>query len=613
MAVLLNYTREPMEDAVYANRLAYSMHLALQTENGWLPLNHNSGVLFVKATENEDGSLNAKSLRKPFLFQAKDESYGVVAIRTEVEGEVDTQDIGSVILWKSKDLLHYEELGVLHLCDGTVAEVQCHYDKQKGYEIFVCDEKGNTYIAECEDIFAAVENAINISVKYSVQTKVQTEVQMDEECIKTSFDTVKMQVDIEGVVPHNTIEISEDLADYLKKKLLTPEQVGISVEDNYEVSSKEDVMEIKAFSAYSDGSKIKKRVNWNLDQVDFDKKGIVEIEGSVIQEHFPFPMITNRADPCICMWQGKYYFVSTNDADHEHTMYARVADTMEGLITAEDHLILDAYTYPEIGGLLWAPEFHEINGRLYIFHAATPEPFFCEESHLMELREGGSPICKEDWSRPRRIVKMDGSDLCEAGKTISLDMTHFVWEGEHYVVWSQRQFLPKDLGAWLYIAKLNPKKPWQLASEPVVLSKPEYGWANNHTFVDEGPFALMNGGKLYLTFSAAAVDSTYVVGLFSIEPGKDLLKRENWVKNNYPILTSRCVEGEYGTGHNAYVTDEYGTVWNTYHARPGVDGPRSSGVRRVHFDVDGEPVLDVTEEKDLKPEFSKVKTTVTIK
>ena len=39
----------------------------------------------------------------------------------------------------------------------------------------------------------------------------------------------------------------------------------------------------------------------------------------------------------------------------------------------------------------------------------------------MLLKDGGSPCNKDDWSRPRKIVKMDGSALCEAGKTISLD------------------------------------------------------------------------------------------------------------------------------------------------------------------------------------------------
>ena len=226
----------------------------------------------------------------------------------------------------------------------------------------------------------------------------------------------------------------------------------------------------------------------------------------------------------------------------------------------------------------------------------------------MELREGGNPICREDWSAPRRIVKEDGSDLCEAGKTISLDMTCFSWEGAWYVIWSQREFLPKDLGAWLYIAKLNPEEPWKLLSDPVILSKPDYGWGNNHTFVEEGSYALVSRDKLYITFSAAAVDTSYVVSYLVIDPGRDLLEPGNWRKNNYPILTSRSVEGEYGTGHNAYVTDENGLVWNTYHARPGVEGVRSSGIRRVHFDIDGAPMLDVTEELDLKKEYELIKT-----
>lgn len=337
------------------------------------------------------------------------------------------------------------------------------------------------------------------------------------------------------------------------------------------------------------------------------------IEGEIYRPCFPFPVAYNRADPCVTRWNGKYYFIATNDADNNHTLYIREADTLEGLTQAEEILLLDSSTYEGIGGLLWAPEFHEIEGRLYIFHAATPEPFFEEESHIMALREGGNPACREDWSAPRRIVKMDGSDLCEAGKTISLDMTCFFWEGDYYVIWSQRQFLPKDLGAWLYIAKLDAREPWRLASEPVVLSKPDYGWANNHTFVEEGPYALPAEDVLYITFSAAAVDTSYVVSYLVIERGKDLLQRGNWRKNNYPILTSRSVEGEYGTGHNAYVEDEDGNIWNTYHARPGTDGVRSSGIRRVHFDIDGAPVLDMTEEMDLREAFRQVKTKLVIR
>jgi GH43 family beta-xylosidase len=70
------------------------------------------------------------------------------------------------------------------------------------------------------------------------------------------------------------------------------------------------------------------------------------------------------------------------------------------------------------------------------------------------------------------------------------------------------------------------------------------------------------------------------------------------------------VPGEYGPGHNSYVTDEDGTVWNAYHARFGIGEPRSSGIRRVHFDMEGYPVLDLVEEKDLNKELAEVHTTV---
>ena len=107
-------------------------------------------------------------------------------------------------------------------------------------------------------------------------------------------------------------------------------------------------------------------------------------------------------------------------------------------------------------------------------------------------------------------------------------------------------------------------------------------------------------------------DTSYVVGMLTVEKGKDILVRENWRKSNAPILTSRSVEGEFGTGHNAYVIDEYGDMWNTYHARPGVDGPRSSGVRRVHFDIDGLPRLDLVEENDVNKELRTIRTTLVV-
>ncbi len=488
---LIIYTRVPSKELYYDPRLAYSMHMAY-VENGKAgAFNHNSGVFFAKATENEDGSLNPKSLIKPYVFVEKD-SFTIVATRIKGDGGEDYEDTDKLLVATSTNLIHYTELPMSDKYKEAYAEAVAR-------EADKLSEDGEQ--VTCED------GTIDLS-------------------------------NLEGVVFAQILEVEDGIMDYLKKKLCPM---------------------------------------------------VVEADGPV----FNNPIAINRADPDVCIYNGKYYYIATNDADDNHTLYVREADRLEDIPTAEEHLILDSDMYEEIKGLLWAPEFHEVNGKLYIFHAATRGEFFAEESRLMELKEGGNPKNAADWTKPRRIVKMDGSELAEEGKEITLDMTCFQWENEYYVIWSQRQFLPKDLGAWLYIAKLNPEKPWMLASEPVVLSKPDYGWGNNHTFVEEGPFALMRGDVLYITFSAAAVDESYVISYLKINRGQDLLKPELWYKNNYPILTARSVTGEYGTGHNAYVIDPQGRVWNTYHARFGATAPRSSAIRQVFFDVDGAPVLDV--------------------
>lgn len=585
---ILCYTREPKEDIIYANRLAYSMHLAWKDENGkFIPFHHNEGLLYAKAVSREDGTLTAKSLKKPWIFACGDGTYGVVAIRTEAEGEADMESEGCILIFKSEDFVHYQEIGLLRLQkSGFIEEVQCVFDKHTGkYLISWTGTDG-------------------IWKQVSGNPFVETELYMDEEkCAKQEAESNVVQNSsdwdtIEGICPGNQIEVPDKLGDYLIKKLMLPKCVEIcAVLEDRKISSdilvpEEKLQSVKAKAIYSDGTEAIRKIDW-------EKKENGEVNGRVHQEHFPFPFTENRADPCCMYWKGKYYFIATNDADDNHTLYMRCADTLEGIIDAEEKLILDSETYPGIGGLLWAPEFHEIAGKMYIFHAATEGEFFREESRVMKLRDGGDPMCREDWSAPMLVVKKDGTPLCDAGNVISLDMTTFEYEGNIYAMWSQRQFLPVDQGAWLYLAQIDEKEPWKLVSDPICIVKPEYGWENNHTFVVEGPYALRYHDQLYITYSGAAVDATYAVGLLKPIMGSDILKPENWQRSNYPLLSSRSKEGEFGPGHNSYVTDENGLVWNFYHARPGVDGPRSSAARRVHFDIDGELVLDLLEEYDL--------------
>ena len=509
MAFLLSYTRKEIDSVFYDARLAFSLHLAVSKDGkNFVALNHNSGVLFAKASENDDGSLNPKTLGFPIIVSKNDlQELGIVSF-----------DDGKSVSYNEVD----KSFAVAAMLLGPDGQDFQEKNNEKDAVLFFTDD----FVHYSESQKIRFEDYEKIKKNAFLQME-----ELEPENFKYKVEQLQNLVSkIEGALPCNVIQISEKKYEYLCKKLGERKNVEIRLPENIKITSKKDLQMVRAEAVYSDGTVATKKIIWDFDRIDFSQKGKQKIYGEIYCPHFPFPIASDRADPDVFKWKGKYYFIATNDADQNHTLYMRQADSIEEIANASESLILDSSTYKNIGGLLWAPEFHEINGKLFIFFAATPGEFFWEESHVMCLKEGGNPMNRNDWSEPKRICRMDGSELCEAGKVITLDMTCFLWQNEYYVIWSQRQFVPVDLGAWLYIAKLDENEPWKLKSEPILLSKPEFGWANNHTFVDEGPFALIRGDKLFVTFSSAAVDTSYVVGLLQIEKGKNPLERETGKK-----------------------------------------------------------------------------------
>ena len=93
---LLCYTRKPDEMLYYGPRLAYSMHIALREGDGkYIPLNHNSGVLFARATENADGSFHYKLILPDTTSMVSDDNMPVThdnfAITQSAEVGADVQ------------------------------------------------------------------------------------------------------------------------------------------------------------------------------------------------------------------------------------------------------------------------------------------------------------------------------------------------------------------------------------------------------------------------------------------------------------------------------------------------------------------------------------------
>ena len=67
-----------------------------------------------------------------------------------------------------------------------------------------------------------------------------------------------------------------------------------------------------------------------------------------------------------------------------------------------------------------------------------------------------------------------------------------------------------------------------------------------------------------------------------------------------PVLSFYSVEGEYGPGHNSFFTDAQGNLMIAYHAETDLESTlRCDGIRRVHFDIHGQPVFDMSVRRDL--------------
>ncbi|MGZ7441112.1 family 43 glycosylhydrolase [Paenibacillus sp. TH7-28] len=598
---ILAYTRVPLEDELlYSTYMAYSLHLAYRGNQGetFQALNYNSGVLYATATISSNDTINEKGLRNPYLFYAADRTFGVAAVCINAEGGADHESKGCISLWRTSDLITFTEVGPVHLgVDEYVREVTCEYNSFKGqYEIQWCDYNGNYYRNDLPDL-------------HDVQT-------VSEPVRGRLFAYCAATTDVEGAVEANVIDVEGEFGRNLLIRRSPLVNIAIEVPETAVAKNVNDIHAVTATALYTDGSKAVKQVIWNTDAIDFHTAGSYEITGTVTQQFYPFPVAVGRADPVIFKWKDKYYFIATNDDNGNIGLYVREADTIRGLFASDiiEHVILDKDESRGYVQTFWAPEFHIVGNELYIFFAVSGS-VWGPQAHIMKLKNGGRITNPSDWEHPIRMVNKDGlflGSVHEDGGAleITLDMTYLEADGGSYVIWSWRRWSPEDSGSMLFIATIEPAKPWQLTSDPVLIARPLYGWENNrHTINNEGPYCIVTDDYIIVTYSGgSANEPTYAVGTLTAKRGADLLNPDNWVKSNAPVLSLLSVENEYGPGHNSFVTDEYGKLMLVYHGiGPNPAGPRSAGLRRVHFDINGLPVLDMSADRDLNQELTQVK------
>jgi GH43 family beta-xylosidase len=244
-----------------------------------------------------------------------------------------------------------------------------------------------------------------------------------------------------------------------------------------------------------------------------------------------------------------------------------------------------------MGGHIWAPEIHHIDGRWYIYFAAgDSDDVFRIRMYVLESA-AADPLDPSGWTLKGQIATEWDS--------FSLDATTFAHRGRRYLVWAQSE--PEiAVNSSLYIARMA--SPWQLATKPTRIATPTRSWEIQGFRVNEGPAVLIRNGRVFMTFSASATDARYGMGLLSADADADLLDRASWTKAPDPIFTTNAETSQYGPGHNSFTVAEDGhTDVLVYHARdyrdisgdPLYDPNRHTRIQRLYWHPDGTPLFGV--------------------
>lgn len=471
---------------------------------------------------------------------------------------------------------------------------------------------------------AVLENSYGIVAERILENSEADETSNGKLLLWTTEDFIKFEekglveaASLEKYPMESCVELAADVAKQAVQYRSPVVNIGMQLPEQAEIASLQELDAVKALACYNDGSTAEKRVVWETGDIDVTKPGTYQIKGRIAQKKFPFPLAKGYGDPVLFPWEGKWYYISTNDNTNDIGLYVREADTVEELFAdnVTEHLILAQDEKRQLMQTFWAPEFHVIGGELYILFAVSGNQWG-PQCHLMKLKKG-QPICKaESWEDPVKVVRADKSPL--APGAITLDMTYIKTDRQSYMVWSQRVGIgtPKDTGSMLYIATVDEQKPWQLTGEPVLLSRPLYGWENvDGTINNEGPYAFQKNGKVYLCYSGGSANGyTYTIGLLTADASRDLTDISVWSKRGTPVVSFYSVKGEYGPGHNSFYEDEDGNLMIAYHGELGLEEHlRCDGIRRIHFGKDGEPVFDMSADEDLDERFREVTLRVLVK
>ncbi len=291
---------------------------------------------------------------------------------------------------------------------------------------------------------------------------------------------------------------------------------------------------------------------------------------------FTNPIKRNGPDPWLQHHNGYYHLATTT---WNSTITMRRSRTLAGLATAPDQVVF-TLTRPNGCCNMWAPEFHLINGRWYLYYVAGQNvPDFNPTQRLHVLEAAGS-----DPMGPYTFK----ADL---GSTWELDPSILRHNNRLYLMGSAI-----DGTQSLTITPLS--NPWTISGARRTISQPTLSWERQTHPVNEGAEPLYHNGRTMIVYSASACwGPDYKLGLLTLT-GSDPLNRAHWTKSPNPVFQRHDGHGVFAPGHNGFFKSPDGTEdWIVYPANDsasgGCDMNRSTRAQKFTWNADGTPNFGV--------------------
>jgi GH43 family beta-xylosidase len=299
---------------------------------------------------------------------------------------------------------------------------------------------------------------------------------------------------------------------------------------------------------------------------------------------FTNPLLDVGPDPWVLTYQGFYYYMNTTQGNLTLWKTRDISD----LRHAEKKVIWTPEPGQPWSKGVWAPEIHRWGDKWYVYFAADAEK---NETHRIYVIENAASNPMEgDW-----VFKGKVSDTTDRW---AIDASVFELNGSHYLLWSGWKGAENGEQD-IFIAHMS--NPWTIDSPRTLISEPTYAWEKvgdlpkGHVNVNEGPEALIHGGKIFVIFSASGCwTPNYELGAVVASTKSNLLNPDSWKKYNHPFFQQHPAAGVYAPGHNGFFRSQDGKQdWIIYHANAtatdGCGNKRTPRMQPFTWNADGTP------------------------